>query len=155
MNIGLKIFLVVIVLSLPFAVLLYVSPIGDLFGICNADICPSDIKIKEELPPRIKTTQEKCFYEDDSTCTFTTGDSAWVSVVEGEDSWQVYASGLLCVKNAHVITEQKLSISESDLVDEVCFILGYFDKSEWTLGTAESDTSYGGSVTTYTFDRIA
>lgn len=153
MNIGLKIFLAVLILSIPFAVLLYVSPIGDLFGICNADICPSDIKIKQELPSVVKTTQEKCFYKEDDTCKFTTGDSAYVSVIEGNDSWQVYANQLLCVRNAEIVYEAKLSLSGTTTVDVLCFTLDYFKKSEWILGITHADTISGGSVTTYTFDR--
>lgn len=150
LNLGQKILITIIVLTVPFAVIISYDPFADRLGICNEDICPSDFKI----------SQEKCFIKESDMCVFVTGvgvSSTGVAVQEGTDFWQVYAKDLICENSLIVYSEPKLSLGYSlndGELRETCTSYGFFDKSEWVLEIREPETISESFATTYTFDRI-
>ena len=143
LNIGYKIILVVLIVTIPFFLIVNYDPFADRLGICNEDICPNNFKI----------APEKCFNKEVDTCVFTTDSTSGVAVQEGTDNWQVYAKGLICERGITIYSEPKLSLYNQDTVRETCSDNGFFDKSVWTLAVTHSDDISGKSITVYTFDK--
>jgi len=143
LNLAQKILIVIIVLTVPFAVIISYDPFADRLGICNEDICPSDIKLKAQ----------KCFINIDTECRFVEGVETGIRITETETAWQVVADDLICQRVVDKFAEP--IYGQEEKIVEFCNDMGIFEKSEWRMSILHADLISGGFINTSIFDRIA